>query len=368
MCPYGRPMRGVLPACALVLAGALGCSPPERTFAGTSATGAGGAGGSTTGSPTGVGGQGGGPGGGGGEGGAGGGVGGSGGSGGSGGGPECDQATHVCVDETPAGWTGPLALYEGPFAESPPGCFGDWGDDAGAFFVGFDPGVMTCECACGPAQNIVCNSPATLCYTTQFCNTLCTQTVSIPASGACTNIPFSGDWVGMQSPPPNDPGSCTAQANHRLATAGFALKAQACDGATTTSEGCGAGTVCAPRPTASFERLCIAQPGDVECPAGGFAEKNLVHTGFEDSRDCGPCSCEPATSTCGGDVTLAQDFQSVPCGAAVVSIPAGGCGQKGSSNQAIYDPDPSGSCAPSGGAPSGSVTTNGTVTFCCVVP
>jgi hypothetical protein len=361
----------------MILAGALAasCGTPRRQWG---SSGSDGDGGSSThgsgGSPTTHAGSGGGDSGGSGaSGGSGGGVGavssssssGAGATGAGGSGAVCDAISHTCVPETPPGWTGPVALHEGPEGTPSPACVGDYATTFGEFNGDLDEGMATCSCTCDPAQGIACTSPAGLCYGSN-CTSFCAGTDETVAPGVCKNIAGSASSsVRVTSPLPTQMGSCAPNPDHTITTPVWGTAAKACGGAAASPVGCGAGDVCVPNAVAPFATMCVVHDGDVACPSSYFGEKHLFHEGFDDTRACSGCSCGGATSTCGGSVVFTEGG----CNNVLLStVAAGGCGplnSGGSAENARYTPTPSGTCPPSGGALSGAVVETGTKTFCC---
>jgi hypothetical protein len=135
-----------------------------------------------------------------------------------------------------------------------------------------------------------------------------------------------------------------------------------CTGPVAAPDGCMGDDVCAP---VAPGKLCVARGGDIMCEGSFYTEKHLVFDGFVDGRMCSACSCGPPDSKCNGDV----DFTSQNCMILLNTVSAGGCSPKGNGgtnpSNAIYDPDPSGTCQEAGGQLSGSVTTTSALTFCC---
>jgi hypothetical protein len=117
---------------------------------------------------------------------------------------------------------------------------------------------------------------------------------------------------------------------------------------------------------------CIYQDGDVACPMGPYAQKTLLYTGFADSRSCSACACgAPSGGTCAGLVRL-FDYEGIEdgCSEAGPILPADGtCVATGAEITGyILELDGApvgGSCAASGGNPSGTVTGTNPITVCC---
>lgn len=284
--------------------------------------------------------------------------------GGGGSGPTCESATHACVEAPPVEWTGPVALYTGPAADAPPACAGAYPDAAGELNGGLVPGDAVCDCNCGAAQGIQCTSSATVCYTSNCNNIICNTTDAVLPPGQCTNIPGTAATSAKTSnPAPTNMGSCASASDHSIPTPAWETAAVACDGADTTPVGCDGGELCAPKAFAPIDQLCIVHAGNVPCPVGSaYTEQHVLFDDFEDTRACSSCGCGAATSTCAGGI----DFVSNSCMILQAEVNAGGCGVKGASNAAIYTPNPSGTCQPTGGDLSGTAEATGPVTYCCL--
>ena len=272
----------------------------------------------------------------------------------------------VCVSEVPETWQGPVVVWEDSIEASIPGCVGAYGTKAGDFFSGIDPGTADCSCTCSEAQGIECTTPVQLCYNSggAQCYSLCVDPPKI-SPGACTNVTTSSSNVSVGNPAPTKLGTCTPSENHTLDTPKWETAVRTCGGATTDPVGCDQGEVCAPTVVAPFERLCIVSAGDVECPPGSFTEKSVVFDDFQDNRSCSECSCGTAESQCNGVVDFVNSTGGGSCNILVASVSAGGCGSHGSAPQAIYSPNPEGTCPPQGGELSGEVTPTGAATLCC---
>lgn len=107
--------------------------------------------------------------------------------------------------------------------------------------------------------------------------------------------------------------------------------------------------------------VCGLHVGEVECPAA-FPFRRVLYSGAMDTRDCTKCSCGAAKASCSGAKVSA--YGAKDCGGA--GQPLGTCGAA-SSLKLVAEATLTGSCAASGGAPSGSVTPTGAKTLCCVV-
>lgn len=184
------------------------------------------------------------------------------------------------------------------------------------------------------------------------CNTSLEVTLARPANGTCA--PNGGEPQGVIPTFTNARKACRAD----------------------TLQGCDGEERCVPRFDAPFEgRACVGRVGDQVCPPG-FPAKTLSYDGFEDDRDCSPCSCGTGTGgTCKLTVSLYSDASCatpLPGGPTVESAACAAL----SSNPGIGSVDAEtttnplgGSCAvqPGGAMPSGTVTPSDPTTFCCLL-
>lgn len=297
--------------------------------------------------------------------------GGASGSGGSGGststGTPCGTGTDVCVPETPSGWQGPFAFYEGPGGVGTPFCPSAYATPVGEYFADIDPGVVDCGCDCTDATGIQCTNPIHICNTSScvnpiFCSNLNADYTLAPYPGS-NCVPLNpGNMVNLGAPTPSNVGSCTASSNPVIPTPIWGTASKVCGGAATVPTGCATGEVCAPTGDAQFDKLCIAQPGDVACAGTFYSVKHLIFEDFADDRACSTCGCGTAVSICGGSVSF--DYNS--CTFAGSNIIAGGCGAVVSTaTEATYAPSPSGTCPETGGVVSGGAVPTGDLTLCC---
>lgn len=323
---------------------------------------------------------------------------------------EC--ADHSCVSSIPNGWTGPFLLYEGT-AASDPGCTEDFPMEAYLGFFNLNAPPPTCAaCSCGSPQGEVCTPPSQINIFDAPCGgTPTTQRpllMPVGWTGTCSSAidPMTGMgyyWGGSstcemgETPPcnsdcgPNNNEACnvsitaaapTVQGGFCSATGGQATVvpakwdgfARACGGAVLTGKGCAINQTCLPKPEAPYVGgLCIKKSGNVNCPAGMFNTKHLFFDDFTDSRTCTGCQCgAPAGSTCAGDIATHSDSIVNQCLAPVVTFQAGACANlagnpaAGNSKFTVTTPPTGGSCAASGGAPSGVAVGTFPQTFCCV--
>ncbi len=281
----------------------------------------------------------------------------------------------ACAPAVPVGWMGPFALYAGspPLPACGPNFYGPALDG----YAGLTAPAAVCTCACGPPQGVQCSSPAVSFYgSSATCATLgalpCGSASLIP--GACTPVDVTrscGALLGNTMTLPTStvsPGNCMPLGTVAVARFTWATNARACGSSIAlTQADCAAGTVCAPVSTTPFQRaVCIAQSGDVACPLSGYTTRSVYYARVDDSRGCPGCSCGPVT---GASCTNSIDqFTSSDggCTTRQTTYLAGRC-------QPVQQPADlqltvtasGGACAPDAGAPVGSATPAGVMTYCC---
>lgn len=289
-----------------------------------------------------------------------------------------------CLPSAPLFWTAPLLLWLGDEV-SAPAC------PATAPILGFEghaglnaTAASCAACTCEPSVG-TCALPAAMTASAATCATTGPATVLTPSDppaawdGACTS---EGAVVaGVQSltiAPLLMSGSCApveppVPLNH---TSSWSSLARAC----TFDPGgeCAAqGEVCSPwsSPPEGF-RLCVAHPGDVDCPGvGGYVDRHVAYEGIDDTRGCTPCACgAPAGSGCSALISVFEDGAcSAPdlvvaatvtaAGSSCFDVPLGSTLGSKSASVVAYTP---GACEPSGGEPMGSAEPALPVTFCCL--
>jgi hypothetical protein len=269
-----------------------------------------------------------------------------------------------CVGAAPASWQGPVAVWEGESA--PPACPSNYPTDLIDVFAGVNAAPAACTCSCGAPSGATCPSSFTATiYSDHQCGAAC-DTVTL-SDGACTNVQgVCNNAFGISvSPAPTSGGSCAPQASTAASAWSWTSFARGCapsSPSTPSTAGCDAGRVCI-SPAPPGWRSCVYSPGDVACPAGSYSARHVYYGSATDDRGCAPCSCgAPTGVTCAATVmigcgTAGQTFAvptsctslTDPGSVQVVSAPASG----------------GGSCAPSGGEPTGSVSAESPTTICC---
>jgi hypothetical protein len=270
----------------------------------------------------------------------------------------------ACVPAPPAGWTGPVATWEG--AEVAPPCSGAYSAAVLDAFENLVAGDAQCTCDCGSLTGATCPSSFTATvFSDQGCATACDSV--LVSAGACVDVHgVCANVHGIGASPQAQGGSCAPKSSAQVPKPVWGLLARACESAVApVQNGCSTDQVCAPAPAAPMQpRLCVFMAGDVACPAGGYSVKRTVYAGLHDSRACTLCSC------------------GAPTGASCTATLQEGCGQTGPVNQlpttcgGLSDPGSvmllatlvasGGSCSPVGGAPTGSAAPSSPTTVCCM--
>jgi hypothetical protein len=177
---------------------------------------------------------------------------------------------------------------------------------------------------------------------------------------------------------PTPAGTCTASGGVATKPAIQTTPATVCVAADAgpTSECPSSGQVCVATPGSRgavvSTKLCIFRSGVQTCPSG-YSDVHVVSTGVTDGRGCSACACAAPGCPADGYVT---GYTSPNCtGTAATTFGAdSGCMLGDNANLSVsfvYSPTHgtwNGTCAPSGGAPTGAVTldTASATTFCCV--
>jgi len=280
---------------------------------------------------------------------------------------ECADGDR-CAPDVPSGWSGPIALYEGPDDDLP-----ECPDGPELFDAGVRPAQDPLGCApciCGSVNGGAC-SLAMRTYNDEGCTI---ETSSTGVGSQCT-VPitstafrFEGFELSGGSCNPSG-GNLTERPEPRWQSV-----ARACRLASNEGSGCDGGSACFPEPTLPFrDDICVFRAGDHACP-DAYPDLRTYYTGLDDDRACSSCGCRAPTE-CTGTLTAynsqaclleAPDYRSEP-----VSLGAAGSCRRieDFSIHALELTDveyPSG-CAPIAPVSTqGSVTATGPITVCCL--
>lgn len=305
---------------------------------------------------------------------------------------DCVNAGWGCAPELPSGWVGPLALFSGANGSAVPEC-----RDAGAYLVPEYAGLVgdlstegwSCpSCSCGPPEGA--SATVRISYRSGSCagacafgSELCGATFGTGCSALVLN---QGSLTGSEplsltlDAVDAAPGSCQALTEGSIAlppSLPYAKTGLAC--ASGRGKGaCGAGGICVPRPAAPFAQApCIAHPGEVECPSGYAARREVFSTAFLDQRSCTACACGSVEGV--SRMVQVTDFAGdLGCdGASLVLGEVNGCIQPGVEWVAGVDQrhlsvevtTEGGQCTAQPSTATGQLSPSGeTLTFCCTTP
>jgi hypothetical protein len=286
--------------------------------------------------------------------------------------------SFACVLAAPQGWSGPVELYAG--SRTAPPCTADFT----LLYDGNDQpsaSPANCTCSCTPPTT-PCTPPALGFYPGGVCagSTCCSGATcdEIPLqAGVCTTVnapPTCGGTAGfafMNAPGPTaSVGSCTPQAGKQIPQLAWGGYAQACSATTAVVQAdCQSGSVCAPIPAAPYgQAMCISQAGDVACPAQGYTSKQLFYGSVDDTRSCTGCTCGALTGvTCAASIDVFTSTNGSCTGTMssyATPISCQSADQPADTRLALTVQD--GSCTPTGGTATGSVTPTIPTTFCCL--
>ncbi|HEY2511320.1 MAG TPA: hypothetical protein VGI39_10710 [Polyangiaceae bacterium] len=282
--------------------------------------------------------------------------------------PAC-QPAFLCAAVAPAGWSGPVDLFD---ADSgvPPACASPYA--AAAFDGTADPIAppATCGCTCNPPSSATCGSVTVGFFFDSSCKNACTGTpVTVTPGGACvTGCP--GALTMRASPPAATGGTCTGNASKSVPPLGWGHTARACaPGTTDAPGGCGAGALCVARPPAPFApALCVWRAGDLACPAGPYAVRSVYYAGANDTRDCTACTCDASGQTCSAAQISTYADGECPSNPAGTILGDGSCVSAPGSTSVVRagpsSPSASG-CTPKPVSATGTVVPTGATTVCC---
>lgn len=290
----------------------------------------------------------------------------------------------ACVPEVPAGWEGPFEMYQGS---------NDPGSCSPNFLLSYQgnqqlqANAATCGCSCGAASGVQCSSPPVSFYVSTVAITPCTSAshcVDVVLSpGVCTaesiltqcpsllatNAAFT---VGASVA---SGGSCTPTPSVTVPQANWGSQTRACISTVTPAQvDCASGSVCAPLPGQPFDSaLCIAQAGDVQCPAG-YTSRSVSYGGVQDGRHCTACTCGAVTgSTCASgsaaqnNNVVVSSSTDLTCssGAITYGLPTSCAPIAPSSEFRLTLKAAPGSCTPSQPTAAGAASPTSPTTFCC---
>lgn len=318
--------------------------------------------------------------------------------------PDCSEGVdggvtgYECVERPPSGWSGPVALYHELAVLGAPSCPALF--HSTPIFEGFQQAntapAACSKCTCSnTVKGITCAGPKDSYYSEPGCSEAsggCGWLAqegeeSLLVNNVCVGIAFNAPsdcgppgYLAFEAPEPSGAGSCTPSPQSPSIPLPSQDIAQACH-APTSTKGCEGGAVCAPKLDDDHRQRCIVsvQAGDVECPSGPYSEKRVFYQSADDTRACTSCECGPATNvSCNAEVKsyagqsgcVTEDGVIAPntCGAFPKATEGENDGQPAWIKLFRMTTSPSGTCAPSGGQPTGSVEPSGPAQTVCCMP
>lgn len=288
---------------------------------------------------------------------------------------ECLQQGFACVPDVPAGWTGYFHMTLFDYDASLPDISCHDGSSASRYFSGPADAALCSACTCGPLTGAACEEASIFCTDL---NSSCSGSLTSQgswSSGSCRDI--SSDQMMscelVQKDVLSNEGSCDPSPVDFSNKDAWASTAGVC-AVSNSGAGCGTGEVCvalAPMAPSVEPTVCLAKVGDNAC-APAWSDRHVLHESADDSRNCSPCSCaaDPTTVSCSApsykifDNSFCTGISNQVVGCTDVSALT----SDGSSSLKRLSPSAllQGSCAASGGSPTGSVTPSGATTLCCL--
>ncbi len=269
---------------------------------------------------------------------------------------------ETCVESAPAGWDGPGLRITGE-SGPPPTCGMDYAIQGPGGFTGAMAPPADCDCSCDLPAGFECPAAHIVYYSGNACAQ--GEGANDIAAGECGTF-FIGqgiDDVTAEGVVPDNV-ECEPSLDETIPPVGPTDPTSLCLPESFGSS-CGETSTCLP--AASENTYCIAQEGDVPCPAdSSYDARTVIYGDFEDTRECGPCSCGGADVECGG---FLRAYSGDNCTGGFITVPIdGSCEQSISDiyNEARYFGAPaSGGCPAGGGASEGDVTPLQPTTLCC---
>ncbi len=261
--------------------------------------------------------------------------------------------------DPPEGWSGPVAVYEGPPGTSP-GCPDAYPTPVldGGTSLASVPAATCAACSCGTPP-VTCAPGPVLAHGKSTCGGTATTTPLV--AGTCTPFDPGSDAFEVGSPSSNVGPCAPAGGEATLAALSWSTEAVVC-GLAAPGPICANGA-CDP-PQAPFEaRTCIWRAGTHACPAP-FPDAR-AWASAADSRACAPCTCAaPSVSSCSVTTTV---FTSGTCSVSPTVVPPGQCTTLPSIQSVLATTTltDSPTCGAGGGNATGTATAGATLTICC---
>ncbi len=284
--------------------------------------------------------------------------------------PVCTGAGYSCAEPAPNGWKGPMTLQE---ANNLAACAAPFAQPVADASSGFNAPAATCTCSCpNPAMGETClNAANVTLYTGSGCGSSCSS-FGLPPNGFCFGglSCMGGTYsVNAAAPTPQN-GSCNPKSSTIFPAPTWTTSSRTCAySGPMDPGGCTNNAQCISKPAAPFGGVCVAQLGDLACPAP-YSTKHLYYSGFTENRSCTACTCNsPTGGTC--NTGTLNYYSDSGCNTKITTTPFGACVNFSTGNL-IHGVDTgpfslgsAGTCTSSGGAPQGSATPSGPTTVCC---
>jgi hypothetical protein len=270
-----------------------------------------------------------------------------------------------CHEQPPPGWSGPVALYEGPWGQ-PPACPGEYPVAARQGNRGPSAAPAVCSACTCTAPLVSCTAGGLTGYAKTTCNGQSTDAPVTPDH--CFTFPWAPGWANAfhQGTPQGGMASCAPDGGVADPPAlTWSATTLACAPSSPATV-CSSGALCAPPPPAPFApHWCIWRDGAATCPSTYPVAH--VWDDPQDDRGCTSCLCGSITGSCTVTTLLYTD---VDCQNQAATVEAGQCTQASGIQSALVLVSYSGqaSCDPSGGDPTGGVQAKPAVTVCCPAP
>ena len=274
-----------------------------------------------------------------------------------------------CVPKVASGWSYAFLGKAAYSPTAPAGAACHDGSTPDRFYI--DPvGAAQCAaCNCGTLQNGACSVPL-LCATNKTCQG---ATDWSQGDGSCQGKSGSPDLSCKLGPAIfSAPGACPPGGGQLLTADPWKQVADLC--VAKASVTCASNSECVPTPTGAYAgSVCVYLPGDQACPTD-YSTKALIFKKSMDTRACSACSCGSGSPACAGaeykfydDGLCAGSSQTVNSTACVdltdhINNFWVGWGYRRSGTGSV-----TGTCPPSGGQPSGSLTGDpaASLSVCC---
>lgn len=290
----------------------------------------------------------------------------AGGSGGGLGGASAECADQrICVPRV-AGWSDPALVTDG-FAELSV-CPGPPTASFEIYPAVDNPPPAQCTCPCTlPPPPLACQAHAEVYLTGNPCSQGMNPEYAGPVELACTDTGVGGGTEVHWTESARTDAFCSGGGTPNVMLPPLPSRAVCED---VVQGECTDGVCGIPGLAGAGARWCVRADGDRECPGPPYTRREVLFYTRTDGRGCDDCSCGSLTNAqCNGFV---DGYGTDTCGDDATLIPKAMCTGYSANSSAsevglIYTPSiAGGTCDVIGGAPHGTVTTAGVVTFCCV--